>query len=297
MPKTKKINQSKVVKELTSRLLNRVTNDWIVSIVLYGSTTNNTYISENSNIDLMIVVKTPRHQIDLNKLKLIYKIHEKYVEEFKVPIDIYTYGYDELPRKKNFGYSLLRSLFIYDYFKHARVIYGKNILKELIHPHIKTVSLQLVNELKRGVRQMIYDSKYMSKPGVIKRMIGDRAGNTVQVTTDIAKGLDDHLRWACVSLIFSQKARLAYDGILVSGKNRIFKKYLEEYKQNDSSIKHLYEIYNWWVNHISKEYERWGFRKQTEIISLDEDKTRKMIIICLRHIEHISNILEEKYNG
>jgi len=295
------MSERKKIKDIIHRfffeIIDKSLKEWIISAYLYGSAVDDTFIKNDSNIDIMLIVQVNQDlEIDTDKLHKFYALHTKFVKENQLPFEIYTYGIDEIPTNGNYGYSLLKSIFIYDYFEKAKHIFGKKILKNFYVPDAKKVSIQVVNELKRGLRQMMYKSSYLSKKSVLERMVGDRAGNTVHVSEDLFEYFDNNLRWACVSMIFSQKAFLRYNGKQVSGKTKIFTEYLKNY-QNIPNRKEVEEIFDWWKGHKSKEYKRWGLSSNKDFTSLEPNLADNYTKVCLRNIEFISKKLEEDYNG
>ncbi|MCC7289870.1 nucleotidyltransferase domain-containing protein [bacterium] len=265
--------------------------DWIDSIYLYGSAADETYLSKDSNIDLMILCNVDeRGQLDSQKLIRLYELHKNYVEKIQLPFEIYTYGSDEIPTENTLGYSLLRSMFIYDYFEKAKLIYGINLLQKFLKPDVEESSILLANDMRRGLRQMVYNSPYLSNRSVLSRMVGDRSGGTTFVTEDISKYLDDRLRYATVCLIFTMKAHLLLKGQQVSGKNKIFKTYLEFFPGIERKNE-LLELFEWWRGHKSKEYHRWGLGKD-DFQYQPPEQSRLQVLLCLEIVEDIAKSMQ-----
>lgn len=121
-------------------------------------------------------------------------------------------------------------------------------------------------------------------------LIGDRAGGTTHVTQNILLGVDDLLRWASYSAIIVAKCALAYDGEIVTGKNKIGHIYLERNKYPEA---YLFEpIYRWWIKHKSKEYERWNLTNIKISLDVPINEGVDLIMKALQFIETTSYRLE-----
>ena len=209
------------VSSFLSRLNNTLKAGFIQSVVLYGSAMSDNFIPSESDVDLMIVVRSESGHVDVYQLQKLYKIHQAFVEEVRFPLSVYVYGEDEIPTNHTIGYSLLRTLFIFDYKKDAMILYGRNVIKDVPEPHMQRAAVQLVNDFKRGLRVALANSPHLSNSTELRRLTGDRAGNTVHVTQDICEEIDDLLRWASYSAIMAAKCALVYEGEIITGKNNI----------------------------------------------------------------------------
>ncbi|MBT5030640.1 hypothetical protein HON03_05235 [archaeon] len=249
--------------------------DPILSLYQHGSSTTEDFIPGISDIDLWMILKTTKGHHDIELTNQIYSIHESFIKNCDTPVDIIIYGDDELPLENNIGYSLLKSLFIFDYKKSAILLLGEDILPKLIDIDIKIASLELVNQLKRGVRQRLSYNGYLSSPEIVRRFLGDRCSGNTYVTEDIGKDLEriDHFTQYAVTI--AAKCRLSYSGKVIVSKDKVLDEYIQIYEEEDF----------------------------TDVVREVQDCRNKNIIKsdlpikCYRFVEFVSQKLEVDYNG
>lgn len=281
-----------LLSDFLALLSNTLDPGFVQSVVLYGSGTSDAFIPNESDLDLMVVVDVESGHINTHQVQKLYGLHSDFVRQAQFPLSLYVYGIDEIPTNQMVGYNLLRTLFIFDYKSEAMVLFGRDIIREMPVPNSRLAAVQLVNDFKRGLRVSIAKSPYMSDETELRRLIGDRAGNTVHFTQDICETIDNLVRWSSYCSIMAAKCALAYEGEFIAGKNKIGARYLEGARPDKTKL--FTPVYDWWIRHKSKDYERWNLREPSIAVT-SVVESQLIVINALQFVEAISFDLEQRY--
>lgn len=132
--------------------LEKDVQDNIISAIVFGSLARGDFISGISDIDLLVVFKNETPIGKINEiLSGIYKIAEKWkgLSKYEKVIDIPWLFEKDLPMKGSEKKSPFKFLGIYafDFVRHYRVIFGKDIAKNLRVPNPKELIKERANRI------------------------------------------------------------------------------------------------------------------------------------------------------
>ncbi len=261
----------KILKDIVDNSQKKLADD-LISLYSYGSVNyGNLYLKD---IDLMYILRTVDNHVDPKNLDTVKNICKPYDNP---QIDYYVYGEDEIPSGKNIGYSLFSSLFLLDYKSHARLLYGKDVLREIPDIEFRIKSIELSNMFRRALRHAILDQK--NNPKSLRIFMGDWAGENVYMTQSPLASIEDPLIWCSYCATMTAKSMLSFYGVHITNKHDIPKTFLKKFGNTREAALFKDVLVS---------------TKNLEKSATVEDR-RHVLEKTLRFIESVSARLEENY--